>query len=64
LRERGKLRGRPAIRYVFDATINTVQWAGTAATSRDPYGIHKAIWDEFVDEPFQVPPGKPFIVAS
>jgi hypothetical protein len=33
-------------------------------TPRDPYGIHKAICDEFVEEPFEAPPGKPFIVAS
>jgi len=33
-------------------------------TPRDPQGIHKAIWDEFGDEPFQAPPGKPLTVAS
>ena len=33
-------------------------------TPRDPQGIHKAIWDEFVDEPFEAPPGKPLTVAS
>lgn len=33
-------------------------------TSRDPQGIHKAIWDQFEDEPFEIPPGKPLIVAS
>src|SRR3954452_17703595 len=33
-------------------------------TPRDPQGIHKAIWDEFGDEPFEAPPGKPLIVAS
>jgi hypothetical protein len=33
-------------------------------TPRDPQGIHKAIWDELDDEPFDVPPGKPLIVAS
>lgn len=33
-------------------------------TPRDPYGIHKAIWDEFRDEPFEIPPGKPLTVAS
>jgi hypothetical protein len=33
-------------------------------TPRDPLGIHKAIWDEFADEPFEVPSGKPLIVAS
>jgi hypothetical protein len=33
-------------------------------TPRDPQGIHKAIWDEFEDEPLEVPPGKPLTVAS
>jgi hypothetical protein len=33
-------------------------------TPRDPKGIHKAIWDELADEPFEAPPGKPLIVAS
>ena len=33
-------------------------------TPRDPHGIHKAIWDEFGDEPFDALPGKPLIVAS
>ena len=33
-------------------------------TPRDPQGIHKAIWDEFGDEPFEAPPGKLLIVAS
>ncbi len=33
-------------------------------TPRDPHGIHKAIWDELCDEPFEAPPGKPLIVAS
>ena len=33
-------------------------------TPRDPKGIHKAIWDEFGDEPFEAPPGKPLTVAS
>jgi hypothetical protein len=33
-------------------------------TPRDPNGIHKAIWDEFSDEPFEALPGKPLTVAS
>jgi hypothetical protein len=33
-------------------------------TPRDPQGVHKAIWDELCDEPFEAPPGKPLIVAS
>jgi hypothetical protein len=33
-------------------------------TPHNPHGIHKAIWDELGDEPFEAPPGKPLIVAS
>ena len=33
-------------------------------TPRDPQGIHKAIWDELGDQPFEAPSGKPLIVAS
>jgi hypothetical protein len=31
---------------------------------RDPYGIHKAIWDEIVEEPFALADGKDRILAS
>jgi hypothetical protein len=33
-------------------------------TPRDTQGIHKAIWDELGDQPFEPPPGKPMTVAS
>ena len=33
-------------------------------TSRDPYGIHKLIWDEFHEEDFAFPQGKDRILAS
>lgn len=33
-------------------------------TVRDPQGIHKAIWDEFGEEPFPFLPEKPFTFAS
>lgn len=33
-------------------------------TRRDPAGIHKAIWDQFRDEPFEFLPEKPLTVAS
>ena len=35
-------------------------------TKRDPFGIHRAIWDEFEDEDvlFEFPPGKDRILAS
>ena len=31
---------------------------------RDPQGIHKAIWDEFIDNDFVLPPDKPLTLAS
>ena len=31
---------------------------------RDPQGIHKAIWDEFVEEDFELPSDKPLILAA
>jgi hypothetical protein len=31
---------------------------------RDPFGIHKVIWDEIHDEEFHFPPGKDRILAS
>jgi len=33
-------------------------------TRRDPQGIHKAIWDEIDEEPFELPPDKPLTIAS
>jgi len=31
---------------------------------RDPQGVHKAIWDEICDEPFELPADKPLTVAA
>jgi hypothetical protein len=33
-------------------------------TKRDPLGLHKAIWDEFVEEEFELPGDKPLVLAS
>lgn len=33
-------------------------------SSRDPQGIHKAIWDEIGEEPFELPADKPLTVAA
>src|SRR5687767_2664744 len=33
-------------------------------TARDPFGMHKMIWDEIEDEPFAFPPGKDRVLAS
>jgi hypothetical protein len=33
-------------------------------SKRDPQGIHKAIWDEFVEEDFELPSDKPLTLAA
>jgi hypothetical protein len=33
-------------------------------SQRDPQGIHKAIWDEFVEEDFELPADKPLTLAA
>jgi hypothetical protein len=33
-------------------------------TPRDPFGIHKVVWDEITEEPFEFPEGKDRILAS
>jgi hypothetical protein len=33
-------------------------------TRRDPQGMHKAVWDEFEEEPFVLPADKPFTLAA
>ena len=31
---------------------------------RDPEGVHKVIWDELQEEPFELPPDKPLTLAA
>jgi hypothetical protein len=33
-------------------------------SERDPQGIHKAIWDEIAERPFELPPDKPLTVVA
>jgi Protein of unknown function (DUF4058) len=33
-------------------------------SKRDPQGIHKAIWDEFIEEDFELPADKPLTLVS
>jgi hypothetical protein len=33
-------------------------------SKRDPQGLHKVIWDEIIDEPFELPRDKPLTLAS
>jgi len=33
-------------------------------SARDPQGIHKVIWDEIQEQPFELPPDKPLTLAA
>jgi hypothetical protein len=33
-------------------------------SARDPQGIHKAVWDEIQEQPFELPPDKPLTLAA
>jgi hypothetical protein len=33
-------------------------------STRDPQGIHKVIWDEVQEEPFELPPGQPLTLVA
>jgi hypothetical protein len=45
-------------------TITICSALNTGLLPRDPQGIHKAIWDEIEEEPFELPPGKPPTLAA
>jgi hypothetical protein len=49
---------------IIDQGVNLLVVDLFPPTPRDPHGIHKAIWDELKEEPFEAPPGKPLTVAS
>lgn len=67
----GNKDSRAALREFMDKTIDFLR-AGIHVlivdpfppTPRDPRGIHKAIWDELVDEDFSFPPAKDRIWVS
>jgi Protein of unknown function (DUF4058) len=67
----GNKDSRAALRDFVEKTIDFLR-AGIHVlivdlfppTPRDPFGIHKAIWDEIVEEDFVFPPGKDRILVS
>lgn len=67
----GNKDSRAALRDFVEKTIDFLR-AGVHVlivdlfppTPRDPLGLHKAIWDEIVEEDFEFPPGKDRILAS
>lgn len=67
----GNKSSRAALRDFVEKTVDFLR-AGVHVlvidvflpTSRDPAGIHKAIWDEFVEEEFSFPAGKDRTLVS
>lgn len=67
----GKKNNRNALR-AFVRKASDLIWQGIhllvidlfPPSERDPQGIHKAIWDEIADHPFELPPDKPLTVAA
>jgi hypothetical protein len=67
----GNKDSRAALRDFVDETIDFMRRGVHLLlidlfppSSRDPFGMHKVIWDEIHDEPFQFPSGKDRILAS
>jgi hypothetical protein len=67
----GNKSGRAALRSFVEKAIDLLRIGIhllvidlLPPTSRDPQGIHKAIWDEIEEEPFELPPDKPLTLAA
>ena len=67
----GNKSGRAALRAFVEKTIDFLRQGIhllvidiLPPTVRDPQGMHKAIWDEIEEEPFELPPGKPLTLAA
>jgi hypothetical protein len=67
----GNKSGRTALRKFVEKTIDCLQQGIHVLvidilppTPRDPQGMHKVIWDEIDEEPFELPPDKPLTLAA
>jgi len=67
----GNKDGKRAFRDFVDKTIEYLQSGVHVVivdlfppTPRDPAGIHKAVWDELEDVPFELPPGQDRVLVS
>ena len=67
----GNKSGRAALRAFVEKTIEFLRQGIhllvidlLPPTPRDPQGMHKAIWDEIEEEPFEAPAGKPLTLAA
>lgn len=67
----GNKDSRAALRKFVEKTVDFLM-AGVHVlvidlfppTSRDPAGIHKAIWDEFIEEDVTIPAGRDRVLVS
>lgn len=67
----GNKASRSALRALVDKTVEFLRKGVHVLvvdlfppTSRDPQGIHKAIWDEIEEQPFNLPADKPLTLAT
>jgi hypothetical protein len=67
----GNKSGRAALRAFVDKTheflaagVNVLVVDLFPPTPRDPHGIHKAIWDEIEEVPFELTPDQPLTLAA
>jgi hypothetical protein len=67
----GNKGGRAALRSFVEKTVDFLRRGIHLLvidlfppSVRDPQGIHKAIWDEIEDQPFELPPDKPLTLAA
>ena len=67
----GNKSGRSALRRFVEKTVDFLNQGVHVLvvdlfppSVRDPQGIHKAIWDEFEEQSFELPPGKPMTLAA
>lgn len=67
----GNKSGRAALRAFVEKTIDFLRQGINMLvvdilppTPRDPQGMHKAIWDEIEEEPFELPSGKSLTLAA
>jgi hypothetical protein len=67
----GKKNSRHAIRSFVEKTLDLLRQGVNILivdlfppSKRDPQGIHKVIWEEIKEEPFELPPDKPLTLAA
>jgi hypothetical protein len=67
----GNKSSRTALRHFVDKAVGLLDQGVHLLivdlfppSSRDPQGIHKALWDEILEEPFALPDGKPLTLAA